>query len=112
MEHLEDILTAASIEDPLLHGGRWYVTKDAALAGMTSARIAAMEEAAAILDGEAAYFIQERDKEQAEAFKRFGPDERKGDDYWNSREMQAASYWGAKRDATENGAGLIRKLKE
>lgn len=36
MDHLEDILRDASIEDPLLHNGRWYVTRDAALAGMTA----------------------------------------------------------------------------
>lgn len=73
---------------------------------------AIIEQCAAILDGEAAFFIQERDQAQAAAFKRFGPDERKGDDYWNSNEMQTAAHWGAKRDATENGAALIRKLKE
>lgn len=36
VRHLEDILNDAGIEEPLLHNGRWYVTKDAALAGMTA----------------------------------------------------------------------------
>ncbi len=37
MRHLEDILRDAGFDaDPVLHGGRWYVTKDAALAGMTA----------------------------------------------------------------------------
>ena len=48
MEHLEDLLQAASIEAPLFHGGRWYVTKDAALAGMTAARLSAIEESAKV----------------------------------------------------------------
>ena len=50
MKHLEDILHEAAIEEPLLHGGRWYVTKDAALAGMTKGRAEAFEEAAQIAD--------------------------------------------------------------
>lgn len=47
MKHLEDILREASIEDPLLHEGRWHVTKDAALAGMT----AVIEHCATVADG-------------------------------------------------------------
>lgn len=34
--HLEDLLREASLFDPQLFNGRWYVTKDDALCGMTA----------------------------------------------------------------------------